>query len=51
MYLIELRYFVCGQNGLIEQVDHGCLKVLEWSAVMNPSLIQNQVQQEQRGPF
>lgn len=46
-YLIKLRYVVRGHNTVVKQVNDRGLKILQRCAVMNPSLIQNQVQQEQ----
>lgn len=48
LYLIKLWYVVGGQNAFIKQVNDGRLKFLQRGTVMDPSLIQNQVHQEQR---
>jgi len=49
--LIKLWDFVCGQNALIKQVKDRCLKILHRSAVVDPTVVQNQVHQEQRIPL
>lgn len=47
-YLIKLWHVVCGHDALIKQVNDRCLKIVQRSTVMNPSLIQNQVHHKQR---
>lgn len=47
-YLIEFWYIVCAHNALIKQHNDRCLKILQGSAVMNASLVQNQVNLEHR---
>lgn len=47
-YLIKLLHIVGGQNAFIKQVNNRCLKILGRSAIMNPSVVQNQVHQKKR---
>lgn len=46
--LIQLRHIVGGKDPLIKQGNDGSLKILQRSAVVDPSHIQNQIYQEQR---